>query len=283
MNLIDKHIGENISKVKVLGRVDGYSTKNQKYNCVCDCGNNVTKQYSVLVHAIKYGHQVSCGCIVMGKWNKGNTNDEYSKSKIGEKHNRLSIVDIVKNKPYGYKMVCKCDCGGVTEQLYADIKKGKVKSCGCYGKEQQSISGSVYGLKNGTTNCSKRKWGIEKDSEFIRMRSGFEVMYAMILNKENIEWEYEPKRFKLSDGLRYTPDFYLPKQDLWVDVKGRVTEKNRIKHKLFRELGYNLDLVFIKEIEKRLGLKYRKFLKEWKNEAKSDNVETPRMVAASTE
>lgn len=283
MNIIDKHIGKNISKVKVLGRVDKYSTKNQKYNCVCDCGNSVVKQYSILVHSIKYGHQVSCGCIVMGKWNEGNTKDEYSKSKIGEKYNRLSIVGIVKNKPYGYKMVCKCDCGNTTKQIYADIKKGKVKSCGCYGKEKQSISGCEHGLKNGTVNCSKRNWGVEKDEKFIRMRSGYEVMYAMILEKEKIDWEYEPKRFKLSNGLRYTPDFYLPHQDLWIDVKGQITEKHKNKHKLFRELGHNLDLVLIDELKERLGMSYYMFKKQWDIKAESNNVETPRMVAASTE
>lgn len=115
------------------------------------------------------------------------------------------------------------------------------------------------------------------------MRSGYEVMYAMVLEKENIDWEYEPKRFKLSDELRYTPDFFLPKQNLWIDVKGRITEKNKEKHKLFRKLGYNFNLVFLEEIEKRLGISYYKFKKHWDIKAESDNVETPRMVAASTE
>ena len=266
MNIIDKHIGKNISKVKVLSRVDNYSTKNQKYNCVCECGNSVVKQYSVLLHSIKYGRRVSCGCIVIGEWNKGKTRNEYSKSKIGEKYNRLFIVGVAKNKPCGYKMVCKCDCGNVTEQIYADLVNNKVHSCGCYGKEQQSKTGSLVGLNNSTINCSKRNWGIEKNGKFIRMRSGFEVMYAMILEKENIEWQYEPKRFKLSDGLRYTPDFFLPEQDLWIDVKGRLTDKAKIKHDLFLDLGYNFSLVFLSELEKRLGISYYKFKKQWDKE-----------------
>lgn len=282
MNLIDKHIGTNISKVKILGRIDNYSTKNQKYNCVCACGNNVIKEYSILLHSLKYGHQVSCGCIPMGKWNKGRTNDTYSKSKIGEKHNRLLITDIERKGHRGYLMVCMCDCGNITKQVYADIKNGKVKSCGCYGREQQSITGSKVGLNNGTLTCSIRKWGIEKNGKFIRMRSGYEVMYALILEKENIEWEYEPQRFKLADGLRYTPDFYLPEKDLWIDVKGQITEKHKKKHNLFRKLGHNLDLVLIDELKERLGISYHIFKKQWDIKAKSENVETPRMVAAST-
>ena len=283
MNIIDKHIGKEISKVMILGRVDKYSTKNQNYNCVCSCGNSVVKGYSVLVHSLKYGHQVSCGCIVMGKWNKDRLNDTYSKNKIGEKYNRLEIIGIEKKKTHGYLMVCKCDCGNITKQVYADIKKSKVISCGCYGKEQQSITGSKVGLNNGSLTCSNRKWGVQKDDKFIRMRSGYEVMYALILEKENIEWVYEPKRFKLADGLRYTPDFYLPKQNLWIDVKGRITEKHKIKHKLFTQLGHNLNLVLIDELKERLGMSYYVFKKQWDIKAKSDNVEIPRMVVASTE
>jgi hypothetical protein len=282
-NMVDKYISKHISNVKILGRVENYSIENQKYDCLCDCGNRTTKDYAVLFHSLKYGHKVSCGCIVTGTWNKGNFNDTYAKSKIGEKHNELSIIGIEKNNPHGYKMICDCECGNMTKQIYADLKRGKVKSCGCYGKEQQSKSGSKYGLNNGTINCSKRKWGVEKDGKFIRMRSGFEVMYAMILEKENIKWEYEPKRFKLSDGLRYTPDFYLPHQDLWIDVKGHITEKHKKKHRLFRELGQNLNLVMIDELQERLGMSYYMFKKQWDIKAESDNVETPRMVAASTE
>ena len=283
MNLIDNYIGLNISKVKILGRVENYSTKNQKYNCICDCGNTVVKEYSILFASLKQGHQVSCGCIVMGKWNKGRTTDTFSKSKIGERYNRLLIIDIERKQPNGYLMICTCDCGNTTKQLYADIKKGKVKSCGCYGREQQSITGSKVGLNNGTLTCSSRKWGIHKNGKFIRMRSGYEVMYALILEKENIEWEYEPKRFKLCDGLRYTPDFYLPEKDIWVDVKGQITEKHKNKHKLFKKLGYNLHLALIDELKERLGMSYHIFKKQWDIKAKSDNVETPRMVAASTE
>jgi hypothetical protein len=91
------------------------------------------------------------------------------------------------------------------------------------------------------------------------MRSGFEVMYALILEKENIEWKYEPKCFQLLNGLRYTPDFYLPEQNLWIDVKGQITEKHKNKHKLFRQLGYKLDLVFIEELQERLGMNYYMF------------------------
>ena len=282
MNLIDAHIGKHISKLEILGRVENYSTKNQKYNCLCICRNEVIKDYSVLVHSLKYGVKASCGCLSK-KRNKGKRRPEQAKKHIGKKFNRLTVIDIEGKKNGGYLLITKCDCGNVSKNRYTDLINERVYSCGCYGKEQQSKTGSKVGLNNGTINCSKRNWGIEKDGKFIRMRSGFEVMYAMILEKENVDWEYEPKRFKLANGVRYTPDFYLPNRDLWIDVKGQITEKHKKKHKLFRELGYSLDLVLIDELKKRLGMSYYMFKKQWDIKAESNNVETPRMVAASTE
>ena len=49
-------------------------------------------------------------------------------------------------------MVCECDCGNITKQRYADLKNGKVKSCGCYNIEVASINGSTIGLNNYKNN-----------------------------------------------------------------------------------------------------------------------------------
>lgn len=270
--------GQKFGKLTVIER-DKSFVKVVRWVCKCDCGNTKT----IRGYCLKDGTTQSCGCL-SGKSNIGKRRPQEAKKHIGKKFNRLTVIDIERNTSQGgYFLITKCDCGNFSKQIHADLESGKVKSCGCLVKEQSSINGSLYGLNNCTKQCSKRKWGIEKDGKFVKMRSGYEVMYAMILEKENIKWEHEPKRFKLSDGLRYTPDFFLSEQDLWIDVKGRVTEKNKKKHKLFRKLGYNFNLVFLDEIEKRLGMSYYKFKKQWDIEAESENVETPRMVAASTE
>lgn len=270
---------KKFGKLTVIRRNHDY-VKVVRWDCKCECGNTKTIRGS----SLKDGSTKSCGCLAK-KRNIGKRKPEQAKKHIGKKFNRLTIIDIERktNGYGGYYVITKCDCGNITKNVYADLKNEKVYSCGCYGKEQQSKTGSLVGLNNGTVNCSKRKWGVEKDGKFVKMRSGFEVMFAMILEKENIQWDYEPKRFKLSNGLRYTPDFYLPEQDLWIDVKGQITEKHKNKHKLFRKLGYNLDLVLIDELKERLDMSYYMFKKQWDIKAKSDNVETPRMVAASTE
>jgi hypothetical protein len=33
-------------------------------------------------------------------------------------------------------------------------------------------------------------------------------------------WEYEPDAVNINDGIKYLPDFHLPMQRVWVEVKG---------------------------------------------------------------
>lgn len=33
--------------------------------------------------------------------------------------------------------LCDCDCGGIKEASRADLRKGRVKSCGCWMEENQ--------------------------------------------------------------------------------------------------------------------------------------------------
>ena len=72
-----------------------------------------------------------------------------------------------------------------------------------------------------------------------------ERQFARLLDFYQIEWEYEPKSFDLEwdgDGSvtqRFTPDFYLPAYDLFIEIttlnQKLVTKKNR-KVRRLREL-----------------------------------------------
>ena len=72
-----------------------------------------------------------------------------------------------------------------------------------------------------------------------------EAEFARILDFYRIAWQYEPHTFTLrwhpdgSPAERFTPDFYLPELDLYVELttlkQSLVTRKNR-KMRRFREL-----------------------------------------------
>ncbi|MGH3022063.1 MAG: hypothetical protein ACRDNI_00270 [Gaiellaceae bacterium] len=93
-----------------------------------------------------------------------------------------------------------------------------------------------------------------------------EAECARILDFHGIRWEYEPHSFPLeedADGRvleAFTPDFYLPEQDVYLEVtvmkQSLVTRKNR-KIRKFRERypAINVKLFTRRDFE-RLGQKY---------------------------
>lgn len=50
-------------------------------------------------------------------------------------------------------------------------------------------------------------------------RSRLEARWAVFFNELGIKYEYEPEGFKLSTGKLYLPDFYIPYQGWWVEIK----------------------------------------------------------------
>jgi len=66
-----------------------------------------------------------------------------------------------------------------------------------------------------------------------RFRSRLEARWAVFFDTLGIPFEYEPEGFELPGGLRYLPDFWLPEQGGWVEIKGREpTEEERLKAQL---------------------------------------------------
>jgi hypoxanthine phosphoribosyltransferase len=76
----------------------------------------------------------------------------------------------------------------------------------------------------------------------VRFAHNSERQFAKLLDFYGIEWEYEPRTFTLevdADGNPaggFTPDFYLPAQDLYIEIttlnQKLVTRKNRKARRL---------------------------------------------------
>lgn len=83
------------------------------------------------------------------------------------------------------------------------------------------------------------------------MRSTWEILYAKYLDKNNIKWLYESKRFYFKD-CTYCPDFYLPDQDLYIEIKGYWRENTKKRFDLFKK-NYSkikIKLLMQKDLEK---------------------------------
>lgn len=60
---------------------------------------------------------------------------------------------------------------------------------------------------------------IETRFRGILFRSRIEARWAVFFEALEIPWLYEPEGFELPSG-KYLPDFSLPRQKIWVEVKG---------------------------------------------------------------
>jgi len=70
----------------------------------------------------------------------------------------------------------------------------------------------------------------------------------------NIEWSYEAKTFDLGTTT-YTPDFYLPKTDEYIEIKGYFSDNSKIKINIFKTLypDIKFKILLCKDLE-ALGL-----------------------------
>ena len=100
-----------------------------------------------------------------------------------------------------------------------------------------------------------------------RFASPAELECAKVLDYYGVPWLYEPRSFVLERGEdgrvteAFTPDFYLPEQDLFVELtlmkKSLVTRKNR-KLRRLRELYPDVRIkLFYKRDLERLAQHFR--------------------------
>ncbi len=73
---------------------------------------------------------------------------------------------------------------------------------------------------------------IETKYNGYKFRSRLEARWAVFFDALNIEYHYEPEGYSL-EGTPYLPDFWLPKQNCFVEIKGeKPTEEEMQKAKL---------------------------------------------------
>lgn len=65
---------------------------------------------------------------------------------------------------------------------------------------------------------------IETRHNGYRFRSRLEARWAVFMDMLGVKYEYEHEGFELSNGLRYLPDFWLPGQQCWIEVKPDVPD-----------------------------------------------------------
>jgi len=99
----------------------------------------------------------------------------------------------------------------------------------------------------------------------IWMRSSWEIKYAKYLDTKGIKWTYEPVRFhfmyyynKKKKIGTYLPDFYLPEQDKYIEIKGYANDrfKKRFSYFCKQNPEIKIEILNQKKLE-NLGIKLR--------------------------
>jgi len=94
-----------------------------------------------------------------------------------------------------------------------------------------------------------------------RFANESELATAKVLDYYGVPWEYEPRTFVLEEDAEgrvveaFTPDFYLPEQDLYLEItvmkQALVTRKNRKLRKLrARYPDVQIKLFYRRDIER---------------------------------
>ena len=123
---------------------------------------------------------------------------------------------------------------------------------------------NVIGGKPTSPKAARGKAGIRKDiSNIIYFYSRWEANIARLFNYLDIGWKHQPKTFDLG-SQNYTPDFYLPDYNTYIEVKNFLWEYSKIRDRKFRELYPNINLILLlKKDYLKLEKEYSHLIKNW--------------------
>lgn len=98
---------------------------------------------------------------------------------------------------------------------------------------------------------------VEEEKISVRFSHIAEEMFARILDFYGVVWQYEPKTFDLEWSekgkvkLAFAPDFYLPDQDLYIELTTLRPQLATIKNKKLRLMNELYPDVKIKLMKRR--------------------------------
>lgn len=220
--------------------------------CCVDCGNKISSNSALR----GFGRCYSCASL-------GINNNMYKNGEWCKPHFCINC-----NKPISYPSFMKdkrCKkCSGTYYSSYKNWNwKGGLPHCSDCGKILASYK-AIYCNKckgkyikkwrkrnyDGKNNPMYGKVAKSKRLKYnnIHFRSSWEANFAKWCDLSGIKWKYEAKTFDLGQTT-YTPDFYLPEFDLWIEIKGWWKDRDLIKKELFENKFKKLNILYLMKKE----------------------------------
>jgi len=203
--------GARYGSLTVLRRMPpGTNAKAVVWVCRCDCG----KETRVLAHNLHHDTR-SCGCETRKRQAEAKIRRH---DKTGQRFGRLVVLSHagIYVSPKGARMSkwkCRCDCGKITNVLGNFLISKKTRSCGCYNRDQVSLTHS--GANNVNWKGGISKLGLERDCHTRKYREWRRGVFerhgkqcVVCGSQKNIRthhlnsWEdHEEQRFDVSNGM----------------------------------------------------------------------------------
>lgn len=198
---------------------------NKEQQCYCEyCGKECKSLNSLKQHEIRCKLNPNHLKII-------SSFTEYNKSE--EKKNNGSTNQYTKAKKLGLPKPSLSE--EVIEKM-KNIWKGKKLPKVMKEKIQNTIQKNIENNSWHNNNGIKIKY---KDNYF---DSSWEVLFVKYLESKNIEWERPKKSFNYvwnESVHKYYPDIYLPKYDLYIEIKGLPNDRDYHK---WEQFPGNLDI-----------------------------------------
>lgn len=67
---------------------------------------------------------------------------------IGERYNKLLVLEEVDKSKYNRRFKCLCDCGNITIVAMNNMRSGKIASCGCHKLEQLLLRNTTHNQRH---------------------------------------------------------------------------------------------------------------------------------------
>jgi len=120
------------------------------------------------------------------------------------------------------------------------------------------------GSRPTSPKAARAKAGIRPDIDpNLYFFSRWEANFARLMTLLKIKWIFQPKTFQLKKQ-KYTPDFYLPEHNSFIEIKNFLAEYSLKRDKEFRELYSEEKLILIlKEDYLKLQEQFSSHIENW--------------------
>lgn len=211
------------------------------WHCKCDCG----EEKDILTASLKNGSSQSCGCLRKDVTHKRSIIDL-----TGQKFGKLTVLRQIPSYEHNWVTEqavweCQCDCGSIVKAAGADLRSGKMMSCGCLKSKGEAIIEQLL---------------IENHIQYVKHKRFSDCLFHEKENERGAEFDFyiihKNKKYLVEyDGIQH---FQNRSEKGWNNYKNLISTQKHDKIKnqyclinnipLIRIPYFHLDQITIKDL-----------------------------------